>query len=120
MNGTSAGKRRIAESLGSHITASFFVDESKVPSDVWGWNIALWGAGAALLALATIAVVVRVSEFVCPLLVGMSIGANCLLRSRSISEFSVGVLLNKMWYFYWMIVIDHCKVITERYQVSFD
>lgn len=64
LNGSSAGKRRIAENIRTHITASFFVDDSKDRSNIWDHDLlALWSGGAALLVVVIVLIVIRVIYF---------------------------------------------------------
>ncbi|GBP55211.1 Furin-like protease 2 [Eumeta japonica] len=61
LNESSAGKRRIAESIKTHITASFFVDDTKDSPYIWDPDlIVAWICGFTLLTLISILIIVRI------------------------------------------------------------
>lgn len=61
LNGTSAGKRRIAENIRTHLTASFYVDDAKDPPRILQLDrdlVLAWCVGATVgVVVATILVV---------------------------------------------------------------
>lgn len=60
-NGSSAGKRRIAENIRTHITASFFVDEAKDTANMLDRNwLAVVSIGGVLLVIAATIFVLKV------------------------------------------------------------
>ncbi|CAH0687693.1 unnamed protein product [Spodoptera exigua] len=63
LNGSSAGKRRIAENIRTHITASFFIEDSKDASNILERNsLAVWGVGVFLLATVLTLIAVKLKR----------------------------------------------------------
>ncbi|CAB3244790.1 unnamed protein product [Arctia plantaginis] len=59
-NGSSAGKRRIAENIRTHITASFFVDEAKDTANLLDRNwLAVISIGGVLLLVAAMIIILK-------------------------------------------------------------
>lgn len=64
LNGSSAGKRRIAENIGSRMTPSFFVDDAKDTAVVVDRDIlVIISAGATVFVVAIALIALRVCLF---------------------------------------------------------
>lgn len=63
LNGSSAGKRRIADNIGAHMTASFFVNHAKESSNLNRDLLMLLSAGATVVVICVVIVLLRVSWY---------------------------------------------------------
>nr|XP_049702318.1 furin-like protease 2 [Helicoverpa armigera] len=63
LNGSSAGKRRIAENIRTHITASFFIEDSKDATNLLERNsVVVWSVAAVLLGTVVIIIAVKIKS----------------------------------------------------------
>ncbi|CAH2229225.1 jg6733 [Pararge aegeria aegeria] len=64
LNGSSAGKRRIADNIGTRMTASFFVDNATDPTNIWDRDLLIVISAGATVLIISVAMITLMTLFV--------------------------------------------------------